>query len=718
MAYLLHASLLLAGFVSFYWLLLRRETFYRLNRWLLLSSIALSLLLPLISMPPSLSLRNPEVSTLSVLEPMNEVLFIEEEVPVLPANTEETNTIASNPSLAEAIVEVQAVEEAVSPETSALSLATVIKFLYLTGVLIFTIVFLAQLVVLLARRLTLNAVKTGKYTVVELVKDHEPYSFLNTIFINPNNYDRDTYEHIFEHEKIHVDQAHFIDKLIAELLVILFWFNPFVWMLRSLLSKNLEFLTDSSLLKKGVEKENYQLSLLKVSTSNQPFNLTTSYNNSFLKNRIQMMNAKKSNISSSWKYLFLLPLFLLSAMSLNAVRGEKIESTPDPVESNQNSIEEENKKRKETKKSEIKNITSDQKSRVVTKPQAIPETQNTLTSNSSTSASLTTKESNSPQELSEEELAVLMATELSKALQNVELDNKINSAFEQGIQNALETENKNLSKNQESAASTHIDRNQHTNVHVDIHIEDKQTSKKSCTTQKQSCDSKSKEYDSSEKNYDSGTSSFYVIGRTLDLPPINQIGVEDDFKVYLTKGSKQSIKVEGPSHQLEELSQKVRGGKWNIKYKNKLRLRDRGKAVVVYITLPEVTAVASSGASKIIGKGKFKTTDPISIAASGASKIELKISSPKSNVAVSGSARLSLEGKCAFMKAAISGSSRLDAEDFETDECKIVVSGSGSARTHVNNYLNGVVSGTASIRYNGNPEVSKVKSGLGSIRKI
>ncbi|MEO0734273.1 MAG: M56 family peptidase, partial [Bacteroidota bacterium] len=57
MSYLLHVSLLLGGLYLFYWLLLRRETFFRLNRWLLLGSLVLALALPLLKVPPQWSLR-------------------------------------------------------------------------------------------------------------------------------------------------------------------------------------------------------------------------------------------------------------------------------------------------------------------------------------------------------------------------------------------------------------------------------------------------------------------------------------------------------------------------------------------------------------------------------------------------------------------------------------------------------------------------------------
>ncbi len=307
-SYLMHATILLSGVMIFYWLLLRNETFFALNRWIFVSCIALSFLLPLISVPASMSLQP---CTSKVVQAFEAYIPNSPTAPI--DNAAEASVEDGQPTTIENFGPLSV------KSLHTWSLKSILVAIYIIGVLIFSVVFFLQLIILMTRKYNLPSIKTGKYTIVELVKDQEPYSFMNTIFINPNSYDPETYEQIIEHEKLHIDQVHFLDKLLAEILVILFWFNPLIWLMRSSIGKNLEFLTDYTLLKKGMEKESYQMSLLKVSVSTKPFNLTTSYNNSFLKNRIIMMNSKKSSIASLWKYLFIIPLFFLSLISLNAV---------------------------------------------------------------------------------------------------------------------------------------------------------------------------------------------------------------------------------------------------------------------------------------------------------------------------------------------------------------------------------------------------------------
>lgn len=84
------------------------------------------------------------------------------------------------------------------------------------------------------------------------------------------------------------------------------------------MESNLEFLTDSEMLQQEtVEKESYQFSLLKVAAPHFPLSLTTNYNQSLIKKRIIMMNSKKSNVNTTWKYFFLLPLLVLFACLFN-----------------------------------------------------------------------------------------------------------------------------------------------------------------------------------------------------------------------------------------------------------------------------------------------------------------------------------------------------------------------------------------------------------------
>lgn len=304
--YIINVAVILLTCLAFYKLLLRRETFYKVNRYMLIICLAISFALPLLQVPEQLSLRKPSI--------------VSGESSVMSSETAKT---------AQLVTPVVKQDAPASDNGNNLAQSSSAKFsfaqfmnwlfwIYWFGVLIFAASFLFQLVLLLWRAYRNPVIIDGPYRIVEVSGDKAPCSFGNTIFINPEKYDWETYSQILLHEKIHIHQKHTIDIVIAELLLIFQWFNPFAWIYRREIESNLEFLTDDQLMQqKNVDKQRYQLSLVQVSAPHFPLSLTTNYNQSILKKRIAMMNTKRSNLHTAWKYFFLLPVFAFLACLLN-----------------------------------------------------------------------------------------------------------------------------------------------------------------------------------------------------------------------------------------------------------------------------------------------------------------------------------------------------------------------------------------------------------------
>jgi hypothetical protein len=296
--YILYTALILSACLAFYKLLLQKETFFQLNRLVLLSCMILAFILPLLPVPQQLSLRKDAV---------------EKHIPLAKVAVDKTQAIElKSPPVQEVFVEQ-------TKQTFDLDLLLQwLVYLYWFGVLIFALNFLMQACVLFYRAYSLSAIQDGKFRIVEITGDKAPCSFANNIFINPEKYEWETYDQILQHEKIHIEQKHTIDLLLAEVVLIFQWFNPFAWQWRKALESNLEFLTDDKMLQQvTVEKESYQFSLLKVAAPHFPLSLTTNYNQSLIKKRIIMMNSKKSSVHTTWKYFFLVPLLILFVCLFN-----------------------------------------------------------------------------------------------------------------------------------------------------------------------------------------------------------------------------------------------------------------------------------------------------------------------------------------------------------------------------------------------------------------
>jgi beta-lactamase regulating signal transducer with metallopeptidase domain len=298
--YLLNVALIICTMLVFYKVLLRNETFYKLNRVMLLCCLVFAFLLPLIHLPEQWTFRKTSGAPASVLTMI----------------TESTANLSANVPAGQG-ASIKASEHTANVFQS-LSLQEVLILIYWIGVAIFAINFIVQLTTLLYRAYARPVIIDGKFRIVELAGDQAPCSFGNNIFINPEKYDWDTYSQILLHEKIHVQQGHSYDILLAELALIFQWFNPFAWLYRKAVEDNLEFLTDNDLLKdQNIDPGSYQMSLVKVSAPHFPVSLTTNYNQSILKKRVIMMNAKKSNINTTWKYLFILPILMVFVCLVN-----------------------------------------------------------------------------------------------------------------------------------------------------------------------------------------------------------------------------------------------------------------------------------------------------------------------------------------------------------------------------------------------------------------
>lgn len=296
--YILYTALLLTTCFSFYKLLLQKETFFHLNRFVLLLCMTLAFILPLLPVPQQWSFRK---NTTAVIVSQESKSYTNNTTPSIEQNT------------------YSPVES--SEEKQILTLQQLkawIIYLYWFGVIVFVLNFLMQAIILFYKAYSNPVIEDGKFRIVETSDDKAPCSFGNNIFINPAKYDWETYNQILLHEKIHIEQKHTLDLLLAEIVLIFQWFNPFAWLWRKEIENNLEFLTDDKLLQQpSVEKSSYQMSLLKVAAPYFPLALTTNYNQSLLKKRLLMMNTKKSNVHTIWKYFFLLPVMVLFVCLFN-----------------------------------------------------------------------------------------------------------------------------------------------------------------------------------------------------------------------------------------------------------------------------------------------------------------------------------------------------------------------------------------------------------------
>ena len=157
--------------------------------------------------------------------------------------------------------------------------------------------------------------------VYVLTNDEGPFSFFNWIFINPERHKSDEIEEIMMHELTHCQQLHSIDIIFAELFCVVFWFKPFVWLLKREVRLNLEYLADNSVLANGKDNKEYQYHLLGLTYRKNVATITNNFNVLPIKKRIKMMNKKETKGILKAKYALYIPLvaMLLAVSNIETI---------------------------------------------------------------------------------------------------------------------------------------------------------------------------------------------------------------------------------------------------------------------------------------------------------------------------------------------------------------------------------------------------------------
>lgn len=280
LTYLLKVSVSLALFYGLHMFLLRNETFLRLRRGYFGVALVFSLFYPLIN--------------------LNWTVAERAELP-LPAYLLSEIVIVAQPNGS----------EVADMASSAFSSGYVLMAILFLGSIVLFLRFLIQLISLYFHLRKSECSQLGKYKLIVLEDGSTAsYSFFNWIVVNKRRANKSQIDDIVQHEKAHSYQWHSIDVVSYEIACILFWWNPFVWLLKNEMKLNLEYLADEEVQKHKNDIKEYQYTLLQISIANTGVAFINNFNVSQLKKRITMMNKKRTSKIWLGKFLLVLPLAL------------------------------------------------------------------------------------------------------------------------------------------------------------------------------------------------------------------------------------------------------------------------------------------------------------------------------------------------------------------------------------------------------------------------
>lgn len=280
LAYFLKINVAIALFYAFYRLFFYKDTFFHWRRAALLCFFAISLLYPLLNIQGWIKAHEPMVAMADLYATI-----------ILP---EQTITPLQEPTMnwQELII-------------------LFMRIIYWSGVLVLTTRFLVQLGSIIRLHIQCPKSTMQGVRVHLLKKENGPFSFFHWIFIHPQSHTESEIGEIITHEETHARQHHSVDVLISELMCTFCWFNPFIWLMKREVRGNLEYMADHRVLETGHDSKSYQYHLLGLAHHKAAANLSNSFNVLPLKNRIKMMNKRRTKEIGRTKYLMFLPLATL-----------------------------------------------------------------------------------------------------------------------------------------------------------------------------------------------------------------------------------------------------------------------------------------------------------------------------------------------------------------------------------------------------------------------
>lgn len=276
--YLIKSCVYVIAFYIPFILILKRTTFFSINRIYLVSGLLLSFVLPLYTGLTSIPAYTPP--DLPFMEP-------------LVTQTESIISQASKPA-------------------GSLSIVTLLIIIYLAGIVIRVTRLAFSIGGILKLKQQGEILACHNLTVVK-TNTSIPFSFFKFVFL-PKTLDDSG---ILEHELAHVRQYHWLDLWIVEVASIILWFNPVMLVYKRSLKQQHEYLADRSAIERGIDLGAYLISIRQQIELSIPAPLTSEFYFQSIKNRINMLTNERTSVYKLAAYPLVLPIiiFLLMAFS-------------------------------------------------------------------------------------------------------------------------------------------------------------------------------------------------------------------------------------------------------------------------------------------------------------------------------------------------------------------------------------------------------------------
>ena len=310
--YILKSAFVLAMLVSLFMLFMSRETFHKVNRYIMLSIVFIALLLPAVN----LGIESPFKGLVAAIEnsfadddpetAVGEIAIDMSELPVLP-------------DVAPELPSLEPVEE---KSFNWLLLAAMVYFAGVAFLVVRQAVMYVQVARIIARSRVVDASLYGCEGISLRVHNgkEKPFSWFRWVVVSEDDLG-DGAREILIHETAHARAGHSWDIVLADAVIIMQWFNPLAWIMKNSLKDIHEFEADEAVINSGVNARQYQLLIIKKAVGARLYSIANSFNHSLTKKRITMMCKEKSKKWRCAKALYIVPVATIAVLTFSTVEA-------------------------------------------------------------------------------------------------------------------------------------------------------------------------------------------------------------------------------------------------------------------------------------------------------------------------------------------------------------------------------------------------------------
>ena len=321
-AFIIKSGICMILFFGLYWLCLRKEKLFTFNRYYLIFSVLFSLTVPFVSIPINLGYQKVTKDIVTVLNSISEVNPVQDEIAHARQETASSGTAGIIPASESGLTKPRIIES-----------KKILLLFYLAGLILMLVRFCRNILLVTQMYSGSEKIDHEWYKIALLDHHVNPFSFLRTIFVNKQDYlGNRIAPNVLRHELEHVRQSHSRDVLFFEILHIVFWFNPVLFLYKWAARINHEYLADEAVIRSYPDIKTYATELINFISRRVSVPFTSGFSPSMIRLRLLMLNTRTTKSGRNIRILITLftSVLLMSFISIRPsypdLQGRKIKA--------------------------------------------------------------------------------------------------------------------------------------------------------------------------------------------------------------------------------------------------------------------------------------------------------------------------------------------------------------------------------------------------------